>query len=403
MSSGDGIKVLTVNLCAAFAGITNRHLPKALFAVSVLAVAGLLLLACACTGLPWWLIFAAAPILFLVTLVCFGLPLARLSGPFLQFFFGLDDFKRERVDLFVRMLRSKPEWADIDVICVQECYNGVICPGGYPEQLVQGAHACGFVHAAVPDRLPVFPATLAQNSGLLILSRLPIVRSAALTFGLHAEAGGVNRGALHAELEGGMHIFTCHISPTASTGGAFGALLTPLFDGARSRQVLELAKFVERCAPAGAPVVLAGDFNLDLQFLDPAEPPVPSRHAIQLLATLRQRCSLLEAMAWVRGGKEAARAVEPTLRHFRPTFGYMGGPLGGGGEPETWLTSYGNGRLRTIGDDAVLFRGFQAVAASECSLLVSKDERPHPRVTHASDHWALCVHLARLEEATRSL
>ena len=29
--------------------------------------------------------------------------------------------------------------------------------------------------------------------------------------------GNVNRGALHAELEGGVHVVTCHVTPKATT------------------------------------------------------------------------------------------------------------------------------------------------------------------------------------------
>ena len=84
---------------------------------------------------------------------------------------------------------------------------------GYPEQLSKGARSLGFEHCVVPSPLPTWPATLAQNSGLLILSKRPIACSASLSFGLSLEAGGVNRGALYARLEDGTHIVTCHVAP----------------------------------------------------------------------------------------------------------------------------------------------------------------------------------------------
>ncbi|CAK0885294.1 unnamed protein product [Prorocentrum cordatum] len=130
-----------------------------------------------------------------------GVPLARALGALLGRGCGLDD-GRQRVDLFLQLLRESSDLADADVVCVQECYGALLCPGGYPRRLAEGAAALGYVHAVVPSRCPFFPAWLALNSGLLILSRRRIVSFAELAFGIHTEAGNVNRGAMHAELEG---------------------------------------------------------------------------------------------------------------------------------------------------------------------------------------------------------
>ena len=96
---------------------------------------------------------------------------------------------------------------------MQECYDALVLPGGYPARLAGELAALGFEHCVRAPRAPDAPATLAQNSGLLIASRRAIVRSERITFGLSVESCNVNRGALHAELAGGLHVFTCHVTP----------------------------------------------------------------------------------------------------------------------------------------------------------------------------------------------
>merc|ERR1712003_209503 len=171
-------------------------------------------------------------------------------------FFGFDDFKRERVDYLLRMLRERPDWAKADVICIQECY-GAILGGGFPERLEAGARAQGFTHVARPGSLPVFPATFGMNSGLLVLSKRPILRSHTVAFTWNAEGFNVNRGAMHVELEGGVHVFTCHVSPGASSTGVFSGLVAGYYNYSRNQQIGELKRFIEECAPFGTPAILA--------------------------------------------------------------------------------------------------------------------------------------------------
>ena len=103
--------------------------------------------------------------------------------------------------------------------------------------------SCGYAHRAYGANA-VYPN---GHHGNAILSRLPIERFANHDISDHALE---NRGMLHAlvHLPGGtaVHLICAH----------FG-----LVKGSRMRQADWVARFVEREIPAGAPLILAGDFN----------------------------------------------------------------------------------------------------------------------------------------------
>lgn len=379
--------VLTVNLCIMVPGITNRHLPKWIQVGSFLFVAPMLTYAWR-AGYSVWACLVVVPLALFVTTWLLGVLLARIIGvPLLLL--GFDDCKCERVDLFLQALREKPEWKSVDVICIQECYSCLFFPGNCPERLSEGAAALGFKYWALPPQCPSWPATLGQNSGLLILSKKPIRCSASLTFGLSLEAGNVNRGALYAGLQDGTHIFTCHVAPSVKVAGdnAFARLVGPLVNAARTSQVSELASFILRHSSIGEPVVVAGDFNMDICFSTFESTPVASDYAASVVDTMRGRCSLVEATSQVRAGPQCM--VERSLQFCRPTFGYTG--CGDGGPAERKLTSYGSGQSVNTCDDAVFFRGFVGVKIAEESLLIPDEARPRPDITHLSDHWAIRV------------
>mmetsp|Transcript_67425 Transcript_67425/g.140885 ORF Transcript_67425/g.140885 Transcript_67425/m.140885 type:complete len:416 (-) Transcript_67425:288-1535(-) len=393
------LTVLTVNLCIGVSGLTNRFLPRwfhisTMFWATVLAV-----LIPICLNLPWWVGLLLFPPLFIVLLLFLGLPLSRCLGPCQQAF-GFDDLKKERIELFLQLLDDKPEWSSVDVICVQECFGSLFLSGGYPKMLADGARQRGFTHSVLPSNLPAFPATFAQNSGLMILSKIPIVDSASTAFGLSVESMNVNRGALYAKLEDGTHIFTCHVTPPTSVAGngLLARTLGPIVEGTRASQMEELANFVTMHAPDDEPVVLAGDFNFDIDFdgfAAPAKPPLHSRVAVALLA---ERCGLQEATAAFRGSKDELMggsnfSSDICLKHCRPTFGYTGEGQDQGPR-EVLLTSYGTGNTKNLCDDGAFSRGFKVLDVNEDSLLLPQALR-RGSLTHLSDHWGVRLRLAR--------
>lgn len=382
---GNEMIVLTINLCVLASGVTNRHLPK-LIVLGALAGLCLLCALAAAFAIPFWACVCLSPLACLVVLYMFGLLLARLFWP-LQPLLGFDDFKRERIDLFLRMLRIRKEWASVDVLCIQECYGALFVSGGYPERLISGAHSLGFVHVAKPSSCPAFPAMLGMNSGLLILSKIPILWSHSLAFKSNLEGGNVNRGVLHAELKTGVHVFTCHISPGPQVAGSTSGIITSAIQAARNMQIQELCSFMESMA-SGTPVILAGDANMDMLFPTYQGPPMPSAYALRLLRMLEKQCRLKSAVVQVRGATADTALDNDALRQFRPTFGYTGEP-DEGGPAETWLSTYGNGELRRICDDIICYRDLAIAEFHEDSMCVPEDLRPNPRLTHLSDHWAL--------------
>eukprot|EP00927_Polykrikos_kofoidii_P005871 TRINITY_DN12348_c0_g1_i1.p1 TRINITY_DN12348_c0_g1~~TRINITY_DN12348_c0_g1_i1.p1 ORF type:complete len:467 (-),score=37.07 TRINITY_DN12348_c0_g1_i1:320-1720(-) len=421
--------VLSVNLCILGAGVTNRRLPLQIVFGGVVGACLLLVffaVSLLAAGMPPWMclvvVGAASLPTTIAVVICAGVANARCLGPISRYVFGLNDYKRERVDLFLRALGERPEWSGLDVICVQECYSGLFWPGDYPERLIKGAQHLGFSHVVRASRWPTWPATFGLNSGLLILSRRQIVSFSSLEFAHSSEAFGVNRGALHAKLADGTHIITCHMSPSAGVVGSSSIvqILTPLVERLRERQVAELVSFMNKIAPVASEerVVVAGDFNMDIlcphpEFSRTGGPtgyraatdvvrPVVGSYAEYVVALLADKCCLVEATSDIRGAKGNVAIAEnefSTMALCRTTFGYAGIDAHGheSGPVERFLTSYGDGILKCKCDDAIFFRGFRGLEVAEDALLIAPGDRPRENVTHISDHWAMRVVLTNVE------
>jgi len=385
---------MSLNVCMSVTGLRNRYLPRQLALTAFVVAGGAIILGLVKFGVwDWrWILAGVAAQVPLTVAVCFsiGVPLARVAGWLCRPFAWWDDWKRQRVDLLLEFLGRK-EHADLDVICIQECYDALVFPGGYPRLIAEGAAKLGFIHVARPSRLPDFPATLAQNSGLMILSKIPIVKTASRTFGFSVETFNVNRGVMHVQLEGGLNIFTCHITPGPTVASKWGkGVYAPSVLRARRTQARQLKEFVEKHAGACAPMILAGDLNLSISFKTEEGvksfhgTPQPQPEASHILSLLRG-CGLEEATFHIRG-ENSPVTPETELAHFRPTFGYTGE---GGVPAERSITSIGDGSLHNSCDDAVLFRGVELSAVEELPVVIPLDRRPAPEVTHVTDHWAV--------------
>lgn len=407
--TGQALTVLTINLCVLPPGLYNRYLPRFLqlgaFLGSVALVCGIIY-GCHLHPLFW----LSWPLVFMAVLFTMAVPLTRyVLGPLLSLS-GYDDYKNERLDLFAQALGTRSEWADVDVICLQECCSTMLWSGGFVDHLVKAVKAHGFDYSVSPCGRPVCPATCGVNLGLLILSKRPIVRSEYTTFAFSLEVLQANRGAMHAELQGGVHIFTCHLSPPASVGGGIlEPILHRLIEASRKSQLRGLARFINLCAPVEEPVVLAGDFNFDVDFDSFGAPALPSLHAKNGVLMLAEKCRLVEATTSLRcphdgpattvaRSESSSRAV--AFAWCRPTFGYCGDGEGQG-PAELWLSSYGNGRLGNSCSDAIFFRGFDGVDVAEDCLAIPAGLSPRAGVTHLSDHWGvrLRMHLAAEPQA----
>jgi len=373
--------VLSINLCVLVAGSTNRHFPKFLLGGSLVWTWTVLAALVRHWHIPIWIwiwAIVASPVLVLFSAWAFGIALARVIMLPLQLILGLNDYKRERIQLFLRELKENPELASVDVICVQECYSCIFFPGGYPEQLVDGARALGFEHVALPSRCPSWPSLLGQNSGLVILSKHSIRSVATKSFGISKESCSVNRGALYAGLDDGTHVFTCHIAPDASVGGDFvGKLFGSVSDLSRKRQIVEFAQFIREQAPEDDPAIVAGDFNMGIEFSSLDGKPKVSAGASWVVETMKNMCGFVEATDQIRG-----YSLCTSLQFGKPTYGLPG---------EVALTGYGNGKPKQTWDDVVFYRGFIGSGIAEIPLQIQPGDRPHPSFTHISDHAAVRV------------
>mmetsp|Transcript_20354 Transcript_20354/g.44077 ORF Transcript_20354/g.44077 Transcript_20354/m.44077 type:complete len:245 (-) Transcript_20354:50-784(-) len=135
--------------------------------------------------------------------------------------------------------------------------------------LIDGASKQGFSHRAEAPSRPRFPATLA-NSGLLILSRYPVISTHTKFFRRQAwyDLFAVNRGVMHAEIRVGqtkVNFFTTHLSPGLET---CAHLLNIDVDHDSKwvdnrdaqHQAKEVQEYMRERASDGF-IVLAGDFN----------------------------------------------------------------------------------------------------------------------------------------------
>jgi endonuclease/exonuclease/phosphatase family metal-dependent hydrolase len=153
------------------------------------------------------------------------------------------------------------------VLCFQECYATRLLSGNFRDRVVQGAKALGFKYSAMPPRTGRFPACLAVNSGLIIMSRIEIVKSHDEVFALSTESFNVNRGMLCAQLADGTFVVTAHVAPGPSASGKIAQkVIGGLIERQRAQQAKQLSAFIRRVVPPSAPLILAGDLNLSVRF-----------------------------------------------------------------------------------------------------------------------------------------
>lgn len=378
--SGSTLCVVTVNICVFPAGLRNRPLGTQTLVSVLVSVAVLLVIIqpSFLTGCAMGFALPAAIAFFA------GIPLARLAGFLLQAVKGYDDFKRERIRLFLEFVKQ----SNADVICVQECFESWLWPSGHTAALLEGARAEGF-HCSTPT--VDFSSWSGMNSGLLILSKIPIIQSTEHVFRSQflLERFAVKRVALRCNLDCGLQIFTCHLTPEAENCGPI-RWAGRLIQETRRGQANELSALLRQ---APGPLILAGDLNLSLQFQEGKV--LPSPPAEEVLERLKIGAGLTEMTAACRGDKDGL------IGSFRPTCGYTGAGFEGG-PPETWLsTPVGDGSPKHVAEDAILFRSSDAATSPSClgnlrpvnlvelPMHISKERRPHECLTHITDHWAV--------------
>ncbi|KDO34655.1 hypothetical protein SPRG_00718 [Saprolegnia parasitica CBS 223.65] len=280
-------------------------------------------------------------------------------------------------DLRLRFLKQKI--ADYDIVCLQELFVG---GSGRQPDLVRYAAQCGLAHHAGS----VYPSLWSRklmDGGLLILSRYPIVRHGQWVFTRGRGSDGVcAKGVVYAQLQvdasSTLHVFTTHTQ--AGEDEAATAI--------RMHQLRELAAFVHAtCAcVADAPILIAGDFNLDARH----DPIFSSLHAPRF-----QRCEESAMYTALRGMLEQRRwTLVDALPHHGVTNGNGHGCL------RHTMTADDVDRTGKCIDYIFLLQSpisqttgvtVASAAVDPCRISDTKDGRwPF---SHLSDHWALVATL----------
>ena len=108
-----------------------------------------------------------------------------------------DEYKRERVDLLIRHAKS----TGFDVLLLQEV-SSLWYSAAIARYLIAEAAKVGFTHHYACPEAPSFPWATLGNSGLVVLSRHPVVQGAFLPFKAQSwfERHVVSRGALFVQI-----------------------------------------------------------------------------------------------------------------------------------------------------------------------------------------------------------
>eukprot|EP00505_MAST-04D_sp_SCG-Rhode-Island_P001039 Stramenopile-MAST_4_protein_1039 len=404
------LRVLSVNACCLAGGLRNERLPALSIGsgsglVAVLYITAMSLLVALPrrleTGGINWAYFGVGlvPMFFLCFFVghVFALQVARLVGNTISCCTGRHDFKKERLLAF-----AEDYFVDYDVVAVQELFEAwpKCCSSRYPQLLIHLAKEKGFEYHAKPDG--VHCPSVAQQSGLLILSRYPIIESKHLVFGdqYFGDKYAVNRGAMYAKIElpstlashlglpstgpAPFHFFTCHISPQMkSLGRGCPQFVIKWGDSTRIKQFLQFSAFIKRLWKNKGVCVVAGDFNADIRFPEANQTVDPNTGH-------RTTGAPVPNVAYHTVIEHMTKIGLHNVGGLVPTYGYLNND--DGSPVETLLTSTRQ-RHEMIGDDLIF-------SSDECKRL-EQQFRPVPLVaagrpfTHLSDHQGVSLTLKK--------
>ncbi|GMH47159.1 hypothetical protein TrVE_jg3055 [Triparma verrucosa] len=371
----NGLKVVSVNMCVACAGMQNRILPTLCVVGGVCAgsiLFGVLVVVVSQIFTSWQSIalvmLALLPIVALVGFVFGGL-FGSYLGFVNTFFTGLHDFKSERLHGFSEALKG------YDVLLIQELYitSPIKFDKRYDLQFIDLCKKYGFVYASKPA--PRAWPSISMGTGLMILSKYPVVDSETLSFKnqYFAEQFGTNRGMLYAKVKVGEHLvdfFTLHT--TASMGESllkgFPDWLVNAADIAREGQFLEIGQWVRRRRTSPkAPLCVAGDFNANIRYNKNGDGSILDQRAAKIITTTMVDGLGLKDMGW------------------RVTYGYS--------PPDLILTNpeaVKQGHL--VGEDLIFIDPETSCGRNFRSIpWLANEEQRKVGFTHLSDHLSLAV------------
>ena len=201
---------------------------------------------------------------------------ARPVGMIISYITGRHDYKKKRIVCFVKNF-----FVDYDIVAVQEIYEAIpnCFDAKYPDMLLECAKDYGFHYYAKPDGVS-FPS-ISNTSGLLILSKYPIIYQEHLVFKdqYFGDKYAVNRAMLYTKIKlpndlnglfesSHLHFFTCHVCPQMKRlAKGCPKFLIKWGDSTRFNQFKEMKSFVDmNFSNKKELCVIAGDFNADIEF-----------------------------------------------------------------------------------------------------------------------------------------
>lgn len=167
---------------------------------------------------------------------------------------GREEYLRERMEQTVEHIAE----ADYDLIGIEEAWQ---LGSDLVDDFVKLLRERGYKYI-VSGEVPGVFTRLCLDSGLLLISKFPVVAYDAMTYTDSYRIDYIyGKGALYARLNVGggqhVHVFVTHLQAT------YSLLATPEDKAIRKKQLAQLRKFIEKNACDGAPIFAFGDFNVD--------------------------------------------------------------------------------------------------------------------------------------------
>lgn len=166
------------------------------------------------------------------------------------------EYQDERIEIFANNVL-----ANYDIVCLQEMFS--IPLSSRRHSFIEQAKGLGFYWHHLGKRNYSLSPTI--DGGLLILSKLPIVKTDALTFSSAAFADWyAEKGVLYCLIQTGpseghyLHLFNTHLQATYDDKGK------TISRNVRREQVIQTVDFINKCIKNREewPIVICGDMNV---------------------------------------------------------------------------------------------------------------------------------------------
>ena len=184
------------------------------------------------------------------------------------------DRKDERLEHIIEAIMK------YDIVCFQELFSTF---NSRRDKLLSFASECNFKYASVPPCPTFFQSIFERtpiNSGLLIISKMPIVASKFLPFKAKSGIDGIAiKGVLYSKISTGkdafIHLFNTHLQATYHCDYQIDNASDHSNFEARMKQIEELRKAITECLAEHSSLVqdgpksfkdivlVAGDFNVN--------------------------------------------------------------------------------------------------------------------------------------------